>query len=572
MVRFFFILMIGFILGALVLENKALYTDKIAQPVAFLPDGGKYDGKLRKGVFDGLGLIIWPYGDRYEGEFKAGLYHGKGRLETVEMIYEGDFFEGAATGEAVIRFADGREYQGEVEAGQANGVGLMTTANATYEGGFKNNLYHGEGTLIEKTGRRYDGFFEQGVFSGEGKLVDDDGSVHQGEFANGQLNGKGFLRRDVINYEGEFKGGVFHGEGIYRDGVSEYVGDFENGQFDGTGRYLSREGALYQGEFKKGQFSGEGVLVAQGVRYEGGFLRGLKEGKGILIFPEPIEGQERLSGVWRADVLVQSDQPNLEFDNKKVVETYLYSQQQRLRQALLSVVDQDPFSIDLYFLGVSGDGRQEIFRRDVEWVRALFDQQYKTQQRSMLLVNSRHMSETQALATSNSIEVSLRDMAKKMDPDQDVLFLLLSGHTTRGNEFYLEQPGFDLEHITADALGELLKSLPIKNKIVMVSSCFAGGFVKPLKDDNTMIIVTSAEDKKIFNCGGYRQNSEFIKIFFDDHFSESLSFYQAFGKTRDDIAMLENQLGYVSSEPLIFRPKSMSERMDRWRDQFTEIQ
>jgi len=486
------------------------------------------------------------------------------------MIYEGDFFEGSATGEATIRFIDGREYTGEVEAGQANGIGSMTTENTSYLGGFKNNLYHGEGELLQQNGRRYQGFFEAGVFSGDGQLTEADGSFLQGQFTKGQLNGQGLFRKKFIRYSGEFKDGLFNGQGIYRDNKSEYVGEFLNGQFEGAGQYLHRDGLSYQGKFEQGQFSGVGILETQGSRYEGGFVRGLKEGKGTLTFAEPIEGKESLTGVWRADILIESDQPSLEFNNEKLTESRLYNQQEILRQSLGNIIAQDPNSIDMYFLGVAGDGRQEIFRRDVELVQNLFDQQYDTEQRSLLLVNSRQMNAARPLATLASIEQSLQSLAEKMDPDQDVLFLFLSGSATRDSAFYLEQPGIELENISADKLGSLLASLAVKNKIVMVSSCFAGGFIKPLKDNGTMAIVASGKNKAIFTCGGIKASSEFTHTFFNDYFTQSADFYQAFEDTRDKLATLEQQLGYAPSAPLIFRPRAMISVMEAWRNQLIE--
>jgi len=402
--------------------------------------------------------------------------------------------------------------------------------------------------------------------------VDNNGATYTGEFAGGEFSGEGVFVSEAVSYNGDFKAGQYHGQGIYRDQTLEYVGEFVAGEFDGTGRYLTRDGIFYQGGFKQGQFSGKGILNENATQYEGDFVNGAKEGAGELRFVEPINGQDGLVGVWRNNQLVESDQGNIEFDVAKIVEARLYDQEQRLRQALLKVVDHDPLKIDMYFLGIAGDGHQEVFRRDVQRVKTLFDEQYNTQQRSMLLVNSRDKNTTSPLATKQSIEISLRDIAAKMDANQDILFVLLSGYSSEENVFYLEQPGFGLEHIKGDELGALLKSLPVKNKVIVVSSCYAGGFVKPIKDDNTMIVVASAADKKIFNCGGYRQNTVFIETFFGNHLSSEPNFYQAFESTRNNIAVLEKQLGYVASEPLIFRPKAIVTVLDAWREQLVDRQ
>ena len=70
----------------------------------------------------------------------------------------------------------------------------------------------------------------------------------------------------------------------------------------------------------------------------------------------------------------------------------------------------------MYFLGIAGDGRQEVFRRDVEFVNNLFDQQFDTQQRSLSLVNTRQVNVDRPLATLKSIEQSLVALSEKMDP------------------------------------------------------------------------------------------------------------------------------------------------------------
>ena len=109
MFKFLFFLVCGFILGAVVIENKQHFNKMVALPVAFLPDGGEYDGSLLKGELNGDGRIAWPDGRHYEGEFKKGLYHGQGYFKGKHYSYEGDFYEGIAKGKGKIIFEDGRK-------------------------------------------------------------------------------------------------------------------------------------------------------------------------------------------------------------------------------------------------------------------------------------------------------------------------------------------------------------------------------------------------------------------------------------------------------------------------------
>ena len=71
------------------------------------------------------------------------------------------------------------------------------------------------------------------------------------------------------------------------------------------------------------------------------------------------------------------------------VETALYRQSFLLAQELAPLKASEPGRINLYFIGVGGDGSQEVFRREIEYVRKEFDTQWGTQGRSVVLANSR---------------------------------------------------------------------------------------------------------------------------------------------------------------------------------------
>jgi hypothetical protein len=46
----------------------------------FFDDGRVYEGQWKKGLFDGMGRLIFISGSIYTGEFKKGLMHGYGRI------------------------------------------------------------------------------------------------------------------------------------------------------------------------------------------------------------------------------------------------------------------------------------------------------------------------------------------------------------------------------------------------------------------------------------------------------------------------------------------------------------
>ncbi|MDZ7782740.1 MAG: hypothetical protein U5K56_07315 [Halioglobus sp.] len=67
----------------------------------------------------------------------------------------------------------------------------------------------------------------------------------------------------------------------------------------------------------------------------------------------------------------------------------LYNQHRLLDAALDAIEPNRPDAIDLYLLAIAGDGSQEVFRREVEFVEDLFARNFDTAGRSLSLINSR---------------------------------------------------------------------------------------------------------------------------------------------------------------------------------------
>jgi hypothetical protein len=70
-------------------------------------NGKKYLGQWKaekfKSTWTGLGTIFYPDGSKYQGLTKNGLFNGKGRMtHSNGDIYQGDWKEGKAYGKGVF--------------------------------------------------------------------------------------------------------------------------------------------------------------------------------------------------------------------------------------------------------------------------------------------------------------------------------------------------------------------------------------------------------------------------------------------------------------------------------------
>ncbi|HEX2197302.1 MAG TPA: C13 family peptidase, partial [Burkholderiales bacterium] len=416
-------------------------------PDAITPDGGRYYGPLVGGKLHGRGRIEWGNGARYEGDFADGLMTGRGRMQ----------------------FADGAVYEGDIRGG----------------------LSWGKGEVRYPDGRKYTGDFVRDAFQGKGRLEHPDGDVFEGQFQENELTGQGrYTRKDKATYEGSFRRWKFHGPGRYTDSAGTvYEGDFVDGALQGAGKVTSAA-STYEGELKHWQFNGRGVLRhANGDVYEGGFEYGMYEGQGTLTYAKPRkDGRTQETGVWRYGQLHDEAQ------RRKMLadaEAALYAQGKLLDAALASLKRGEPGKIDMYLLGVAGDGSQEVFRREVDFVQKSFAERFGTAGRSVALINSRNTLTSAPVASVTSIRAALKAIGERMNRDQDILFLFMTSHGSKEHELTLNHAAMPLRGLPAAQLGELLRESRIKWKVVVVSACYSGGFVDALQDDGTLVITAA---------------------------------------------------------------------------------
>ncbi len=250
-----------------------------------------------------------------------------------------------------------------------------------------------------------------------------------------------------------------------------------------------------------------------------------------------------------------------------LAEQALYKQSALLSDAIAALQASDEQRPNMYFLGVAGDSSQRVFERELRYVQQLFDEQYGTEGRSLSLVNSKQSVDDFPLATATSIERSLQGIAAKMNPDQDILFLYLSSHGSADYRFLLQPPAINVADLPAQALADMLAKLPLKNKVVVVSACYSGGFIPLLDDGNTLLITSASADKTSFGCSDEADFTYFGRAFFQDALPESGSFELAFDRAAELVSERELEQEYEPSGPQIKTAPAVTAQLQRWRQQ-----
>lgn len=522
----------------------------ITPPDAVLPDNSAYYGELIDGRFHGKGKLFWSDGSRYEGEFREGLMSGRGELNTAwGDVYAGEFKDGVMTGQGEWRMKDG----------------------SVYNGAFLNSLPHGYGELKSKDGYTYKGEFAQREFHGKGIYISPEGKEYDGDFVENEFTGKGTYKDPEGNrYEGGFRDWQFQGEGVYTaaDG-SVLRGHFENGELNGKGSYENKEGERYEGDFKDGLYHGMGVFThSNGDRYTGAFEYGRFHGQGEVVFAEPVDGREKQSGEWRYGEYQDPHAAQRETLLRELMEQALFRQDSLLGEAAEKIAPGTPGEIDLYFVGFAGYGQQDVFMKELQYIRELMDTRFSAAGRSALLINNPQTMEQAPLATRTALERTLRAVAGKMNAEEDILFLYLTSHGTSDHALSISHPAVKLPSLYTADLATMLKSLPVKWKVVVISACYAGGFIPPLRDENTLVMTAASAERQSFGCSDTSEITWFARAYFKESLPQTASFEEAFENARKLIAeweLEEIEKGGEHSEPQIAAGEAITAHLQKWR-------
>ena len=311
---------------------------------------------------------------------------------------------------------------------------------------------------------------------------------------------------------------------------SRYWGALRFDRPNGRGYLSGADGRWYEGDFVDGKFHGQGFMhLPNGDEYRGAFVNGYFDGPGKL------EDSAR--------------------------------QRALLDDALARLLPSQPGRISLYLLAVGGDASQEVFRREVEYVRNQFDRDFGTRGRSLALVNSRTTVATLPMATFGNIREAIQAIAARMDLDNDILFLFMTSHGAKDHEFKLTQGGMSLRGVKPKELAGLLEESRIRWKVVLVSACYSGGFVAPLKSANTMVITAARADRTSFGCADENDFTYFGRAFFKEALPASGSFFDAFTRAQALVSEWEKKDKTPEAErslPQIHSPALLSEQLKKW--------
>ena len=245
-----------------------------------------------------------------------------------------------------------------------------------------------------------------------------------------------------------------------------------------------------------------------------------------------------------------------------VSEEAFYSQPALLEQKLEGLKPDREGMVDLYFAGLACYSTQDVFMKEVDVIRQLFDERFDTAGRSIILINNPKTVKDTPIASLTSLDRTLRHIGKIINPEEDILFLYLTSHGSKKYELSVEYWPLELNDIDPESLKKAVAESGIKWKIIVISACYSGAYIEFLKDDNAIILTAADASSNSFGCGDESDFTFFGKAYYEE-LRQNFSFVRAFEKAKEVIAKQEQVHSYSPSNPQIHVGSAILEKLDK---------
>jgi hypothetical protein len=246
-----------------------------------------------------------------------------------------------------------------------------------------------------------------------------------------------------------------------------------------------------------------------------------------------------------------------------VAESLLFDERAQIDAAIDAMTPGLDSSPAVYFVGFAGVAEEHVFAEEIKLAARIVEERFGTAGHQLLLINDRRDIDTFPIATASGLAYALKALSEKMNPDRDILFLAISSHGASDASVSISNGGLQLEQLSDEDLAAALKDSGIKRRIIVISACYAGAFIEPLQDPNTVVIAAAAPDKTSFGCSDDRDLTYFGEAFYRDALPHAKTLQQAFEQAKTAIAARERQEHETPSDPQAYFGTQISAVLER---------
>jgi hypothetical protein len=269
-----------------------------------------------------------------------------------------------------------------------------------------------------------------------------------------------------------------------------------------------------------------------------------------------------VTGLQRTELWIADGDDRDEAARPRLTQEEVFHRQGFLLDEQLAALSPERRGVaDLYFVGVAGDAKQDTFYSELFSIKDLLEERFDTAGRSIELVNNPATLMEYPVATASNLRAALAYLGNAINTDEDIVLLHVATHGSKDHRLALDLPPLELAQLTPSALARMFADSGIKWKVIVISACFSGGFIEPLKDDNTLIITAADAFHSSFGCDYDSDYTWFSQAFYDEALRETFSFVEAFEAAKETVGDRERAEGYPPSNPQMFVGKAMRKKL-----------
>lgn len=232
---------------------------------------------------------------------------------------------------------------------------------------------------------------------------------------------------------------------------------------------------------------------------------------------------------WQEDYS-KSSANEVEKPRLKLTQEVFEEQQALLKATMASVAPQRKDRADVYGLVFAPYAAEDVFLRESTMVSSVLRDRFDAGDRIIHLLNNGATTKTHPWATTANLEKSIQALATKMDLEKDLLVVYLTSHG--GSDFKLAASHWplEIEPLTPQVLKQILDKAGVRNRVVAVSACFAGGWADVLATEHSLIMTAADATHTSYGCGSRSELTFFGRAVFDEQLRKTHSFEQAFNR------------------------------------------
>jgi hypothetical protein len=201
---------------------------------------------------------------------------------------------------------------------------------------------------------------------------------------------------------------------------------------------------------------------------------------------------------------------------------------------------EDVRKVSVVSFGLFGD--QSVFRSEATGAAKIVADRFGDGP-----VDVQYNSKKGGKATIETLATSLQTAGKRMDAENDVLFLILTTHGSRAG--LAVKAGRLTQMLTPPNLADMLARTGVRHKAVIISACYSGVFIPHLASPDALVITAADADHPSFGCQDGAKWTYFGEAFFNVALRKAKSVKDAFAVARELVLKRELRERFEPSNP-----------------------